>query len=86
LFKVINDEAKLMEANATLDEIRFVKDVIAKREEGTAKIKETYQALAKEYVGATAFNKVKKALASDADLKTKYQSIMDELAKDNVVN
>ena len=34
LFKIINDETKLMEANATLDEIRFVKEVIAKREEG----------------------------------------------------
>lgn len=86
LFKIINDETKLMEANATLDEIRFVKDVIAKRDEGTAKIKETYQALAKEYVGASAFNKVKKALASDETLKSKYQTIMDDLAKDNAVN
>jgi hypothetical protein len=86
LYKVISDETKLMEANATADEIRFVKEVIAKREEGTAKIKETYQLLAKEYVGASAFNKVKKALSSDETLKSKYQTLMDELAKDNVVN
>ena len=83
LFKIINDEGKLIEANATPDEIRFVKEVITKREEGTAKIKETYQLLAKEYVGATSFNKVKKALASDEGLKTKYQTMIDELAKDN---
>jgi uncharacterized protein YukE len=86
LFKIINDEGKLLEANATADEINFVKQVIAKREEGTAKIKQTYQSLAKDYVGATAFNKVKKALTSDEALKTKYQGLMDELAKDNVVN
>jgi uncharacterized protein YukE len=86
LFKIINDEGKLLEANATSDEINFVKQVIAKREEGTAKIKQTYQSLAKDYVGATAFNKVKKALTSDEALKTKYQGLMDELAKDNVVN
>jgi hypothetical protein len=86
LYKIINDEGKLMEANATSEEIRFVKDVIAKRDEGTAKIKETYQLLAKEYVGASSFNKVKKALATDESLKSKYQSMMDELGKDNAVN
>jgi hypothetical protein len=86
LFKIINDEGKLLDANATADEINFVKQVIAKREEGTAKIKQTYQSLAKDYVGASAFNKVKKALSSDEALKTKYQGLMDELAKDNVVN
>lgn len=86
LFKIINDEGKLLEANATSDEVNFVKQVIAKKEEGTAKIKQTYQSLAKDYVGATAFNKVKKALAADEALKTKYQGLMDELAKDNVVN
>jgi hypothetical protein len=86
LFKIIGDEGKLLDANATTDEINFVKQVIAKKEEGTAKIKQTYQSLAKDYVGATAFNKVKKALAADEALKTKYQGLMDELAKDNVVN
>lgn len=86
LFKIINDEGKLLEANATSDEINFVKQVIATREAGTTKIKETYQSLAKEYVGASAFNKVKKALTTDAALKTKYQELMDELSKDNEVN
>ncbi|HEY9005664.1 hypothetical protein [Ohtaekwangia sp.] len=86
LFKIINDEGKLLEANATPEEISFVKQVIAKKEEGTAKIKETYQLLAKDYVGAAAFNKVKKAINSDEALKTKYQTLMDELSKDNAVN
>ena len=86
LFKVINDENKLFELQATPEEIAFVKEVIAKREEGTTKIKQAYQALAKEYVGASAFNKVKKAIAADEAVKTKYQSLMDELAKDNTVN
>lgn len=86
LYKIIADENKLFEAQATPEEITFVKEVIAKREEGTAKIKETYQLLAKDYVGATSFNKVKKALTTDEALKSKYQILMDELAKDNVVN
>ncbi len=86
LFKVINDEGKLLEANASPEEIAFVKEVIAKKDAGTAKIKETYQLLAKDFVGAAAFNKVRKAISSDEGLKTKYQSLMDELAKDNAVN
>jgi hypothetical protein len=86
LFKIINDEGKLLEAGATPEEISFVKEVIAKRDAGTAKIKETYQLLAKDFVGAAAFNKVRKAISSDEGLKTKYQSLMDELAKDNAVN
>ncbi|HEY9049227.1 MAG TPA: hypothetical protein VIN08_25170 [Ohtaekwangia sp.] len=86
LFKIIGDEGKLLEANATPDEISFVKEVIAKKDAGTAKIKETYQLLAKDYVGAAAFNKVKKAISSDETLKTKYQTLMEELAKDNAVN
>lgn len=86
LFKIIGDEGKLLEANATPEEISFVKEVIAKKDAGTAKIKETYQLLAKDFVGAAAFNKVRKAISSDEGLKTKYQSLMDELAKDNAVN
>jgi hypothetical protein len=86
LFKIINDEGKLLEANATPEEISFVKEVLAKRDAGTAKIKETYQLLAKDFVGAAAFNKVRKAISSDEGVKTKYQSLMDELAKDNAVN
>jgi hypothetical protein len=86
LYKIINDEGKLLEASATPEEISFVKEVIAKRDAGTAKIKETYQLLAKDFVGAAAFNKVRKAISSDEGVKTKYQSLMDELAKDNAVN
>jgi hypothetical protein len=86
LYKIIGDETKLLEAQATTDEIRFVKEVVARREQGTAKIKETYQLLAKDYVGVASFNKVKKALTTDEALKTKYQSMMDELGKDNAVN
>jgi hypothetical protein len=40
--------------------------------------------MAKEYVGATSYNKVKKALATDAELKTKYQTMLEELDKGEV--
>jgi len=81
--KIINDETKLAEAKATPEEITFVKEVAAKKDEESAKINLAFQSLAKDYVGAATYNKVKKALASDPELKGKYDSLMTEMAKDN---
>ena len=83
LSKIINDEVKLVEAKATPEEISFVKDVADKKAEGTAAINATFQNLAKEYVGAATFNKVKKAIATDPALKEKYETLLTELKKDN---
>jgi hypothetical protein len=83
LSKIINDETKLAEAKATPEEIAFVKEVAERKNAGTAQINATFQSLAKDYVGAATFNKVKKALAADPELKTKYDSLMTELKKDN---
>jgi len=84
LSKIIDDEAKLAEAKATPEEIAFIKEVVTKKEEGTAAITQTFQRLAKEYIGATSYNKVKKALVSDADVKSRYQSFLDEVEKNDV--
>ena len=86
LNKIVNDEAKLAEAKATPEEIAFVKQVAAKREEETAKINSTYQTLAKDYVTPAVFNKVKKALTSDPLLKKRYDSLMVELGKDDTAD
>jgi hypothetical protein len=84
LSKIMNDEAKLAAAKATPEEIAFMKQVAEKKSEGTAEITQTFQTLAKEYVGAASFNKIKKALATDTELKSKYQSMLDELEKSDV--
>lgn len=83
LSKIIDDEAKLQEAEATPEEIEFVKSVAAKKEEETAKINETFQSLAKDYIGAKTYNAVKKALKEDAEIKAKYDSLMEELNKED---
>ena len=80
LSKLMGDEAKLAAANATPDEISAIKEVMKMKEEGTAKIQQTFQSLAKEYIGASVYNKVKKALADPA-VKTRYEAIMAELNK-----
>lgn len=82
LNKVIDDEAKLKELEATAEEVAAVKAIVAKKEEGTAHIQETFMTMATEYVGAATYNKVKKALA-DPNVKSRYDTILAELNKDD---
>ncbi|MBX2915170.1 MAG: hypothetical protein KF856_07850 [Cyclobacteriaceae bacterium] len=81
--KIITDETKLAEAKATPEEIAFVKELAAKRDSATVQINAAVQSLAKDFVGAATFNKVRKALSADVELKSKYEALMAELAKDN---
>ncbi|QLH32624.1 MAG: hypothetical protein HWD62_09500 [Cyclobacteriaceae bacterium] len=81
--KIIADETKLAEAKATPEEVAFVKELAVKRDSATVQINAAVQSLAKDYVGASTFNKVRKALSADAELKSKYDALMAELAKDN---
>ncbi|HEX6223547.1 MAG TPA: hypothetical protein VFZ52_04015 [Chryseolinea sp.] len=84
LSKIVDDEAALAKAKATPEEIAFMKEVAAKKEEGTTRIQETFQSMAKDYVGASAYNKIKKGLASDPELQKRYQSHMDKLGASDV--
>lgn len=86
LSKIASDETKLAEANATPEEIAFLAEVAEKKKTETLKINQAFQSLAKDYLGAATYNKVKKALAADATLKTKYDSLIEEMAKDNEVS
>jgi hypothetical protein len=79
LFKIADDQAKLAEAKATPEELQFVKDVADKRKEEMARINATYQGLAKDYVGVSKFNAIKKSLESDEAVKAKYESITKEV-------
>lgn len=86
LSKIATDEAKLAEAKATPEEIAFLNEVAEKKKTETLKINQAFQSLAKDYLGAATYNKVKKALAADAELKVKYDSLIEEMAKDNQVS
>ncbi|MCB0492815.1 MAG: hypothetical protein KDC93_10405 [Cyclobacteriaceae bacterium] len=80
LSKIIDDETKLTEAEATEVEIAFVKSVAAKKVEETAKINEAFQSLAVDYIGAKTYNAVKKALKEDEEIIAKYKALTEELA------
>ena len=86
LSKIIDDQGKLVEAKATEEEITFVKAVAGRKAEETAKINATFQSLAKDYVGAKAFNTVKKALNEDPAVKEKYNDLLEELKKSGEEN
>jgi hypothetical protein len=79
LFKITDDAAKLKEAQATPEEIEFLKQVEDLRTMNIARINATYQDLAKEYVGIKAFNAIRKSLESDQALKTRYETVSKDI-------
>lgn len=80
LYKMAGDEAKLKAANATAEEIAFVKDIAALREYNIERINAAYQALAKEYVGLKEFNAIRKGLENDSELKARLEAMQQETA------
>lgn len=84
LSKIADDEAKLAQAKATEAEKALLKKVADKKTEGTEKINTTFQALAKDYVGVESYNKVKKALESDAELQAKYETVLKEVDQEGL--
>ena len=77
LFKIAGDTAKLAATKATPEEIAFVKEVADLRQQEIDKINETYQQLAKEYVGVKVFNAIRKKLESDESLKARYEAVSE---------
>ena len=82
LFKFTNDEAKLKENNATPEEIAFLKQIDDLRKVNIDRINQTYQALAKDYVGLKTFNAIRKSLQSDQDLKARYDNVAKDVDSD----
>ena len=78
LFKIIDDPAKLKATNATPEEIGFIKQINDLRATNIKRINETYQTMARDYVGAKTFNTIHKSLKTDQQLKARY----DNLSKD----
>lgn len=79
LFKIIDDAAKLKATNATPEEIAFIKKIDDLREVNIKRINETYQALARDYVGAKTFNAIHKSLKTDQQLKARYDNVSKDV-------
>lgn len=79
LSKIAEDDAKLTAAKATPEEKALLKKVANRKAAGTEEINTTFQSLAKDYIGAESYNKIRKALTTDAELKSKYEAMLKEL-------
>jgi len=79
LFKIAEDETKLKAANATPEEVAFLKQIDDLRKVNTERINTTYQALAKDYVGLKTFNTIRKSLESDQALKARFENLSKDV-------
>jgi hypothetical protein len=83
LSKAIGDEAKLQELKATEEEIAFINQVNEAKTQGTENITETFQTMAKDFIGVETYNEVKNALASDSEVKARYDQILAEVGSED---
>jgi hypothetical protein len=77
--KAIGDDAKLDEIEATPEEIAAYNKIQESYTTMKSDLNATSTEIIKGDIGANIYNKVKKALKTDAELKTKYESIVDSL-------
>ncbi|MCV9386089.1 DUF4168 domain-containing protein [Reichenbachiella ulvae] len=78
------DEAKLAEAEITPEELAAYDSILVKIDELKANFKEAYTSAIKDDLGAGLYNDIRKALKSDADLKTAYDEIVASLKEETV--
>jgi hypothetical protein len=62
---------------------KIPEEVQDRKDSGTTEINTTFKSLAKEYVGASTYNKVKRALSEGGEAKTKYDGMLNKLKEDN---
>lgn len=79
LIPIVNDAAKLAEANATPEEIAYLKQAVTTRNEETIKFQKAFQSLVSEYIGDKAVSKIRNALKTDTLLQKKYDSLTRKL-------
>ena len=69
----------LEEVEATEDELAAFNNIQAKNEQQQADFKEVFVGKIKEEITVSLYNDLSKALKKDEELKTRYQTIFDEL-------
>ena len=73
------DEAKYAEIGATEEELAAFNTIMENIGNLKAEFKTSTSTLVKEELGASVYNKVKRALKTDADMKTRYEVIVSAL-------
>lgn len=73
------DAAKLDEVEATDDELAAFEQIQVNYDSMTTSFIKVYKEKIKEDIGAGLYNRLKKAMKEDADLKARYQAVYDGL-------
>ncbi|MFY0686289.1 MAG: hypothetical protein JXQ90_03940 [Cyclobacteriaceae bacterium] len=77
-------KANTMEtAEASEEEKAIFEEIQQRIEDKKSAYKEAYTTRIKDDIGAGLYNKLRKALKADAELKTRYQAIFDELGAED---
>lgn len=82
LNKAGNDEEKIAEIGATEEQLAAYNEIQENITAFKAEFKEQYTAVVKDEIGAGVYNKVKKALKSDAGVKSRYDEILASLTEE----
>jgi uncharacterized protein YktA (UPF0223 family) len=77
------DEAKLAAISATEEEITVYNKIQVEYASMTTDFKAAYPSIIKDELGAGVYNKIKKALKTDSELKSKYEEVVITLQKEN---
>ncbi|WP_420315771.1 hypothetical protein [Ekhidna sp.] len=77
------DSVKLQEIEVTTEELTAFETIQVNYDSMTASFKEVYIGKIKEDIGAGLYNKLKKALKADANIKTQYKAVYDALKEES---
>jgi len=85
LYKIIENEEKLNELSATEAEIKFITSLNSKTDSMKNAVNDLFKSMAVDYIGdgGRVYNKIKKALKSDADVKQRYDAILEKVKEEN---
>lgn len=76
-----NDQEKLKAAKASPEELGALQEINLKRTEETMRLSEAIKSLTNQTFGAGAYNKIRNAIKSDAEVKARYDKIAADLKK-----
>lgn len=72
------DTVKMAEEGITPEQIAAYEDLQQQMEERKAELNETFSQMVKEHVGVSEYNKIRKGLRSDDELKERYETLLAE--------
>ena len=78
------DETKLAAIGATEEEITVFNNIQAEYATMTGDFKAAYPSIIKDELGAGVYNRIKKALKTDSEIKSKYEEVVIALQNENV--